>query len=72
MAKIISKYTQNIDKHITPHKMRSTGITMTYEKTGDIYIAANLAGHKNIANTRRYAKIDEKAKRKVANLLDVI
>lgn len=61
-----------IDKHITPHKMRSTCATNVYKKTGDIYLTADVLGHKNLSNTRRYAKIDEDNKRKAASILDNI
>lgn len=72
IGEILSKYTFNINKHITPHKMRSTAITNVYEKTGDIYLAADLAGHKNVATTKIYARISEKAKKRAANILDEI
>lgn len=72
IGEILAKYTFNINKHITPHKMRSTAITNVYEKTGDIYLAADLAGHKNVSTTKIYAGISEKAKKKAANILDEI
>ena len=58
---LLDKYTYNIPKHITPHKLRSTTATNLYESTGDIYLVADVLGHHNIQNTRRYAKVsDEK------------
>lgn len=69
---IVSKYTENIDKHITPHKLRSTCATNVYNKTGDIYLTANVLGHSNIANTRRYAQISEERKKKAAQAMDDI
>lgn len=70
VERMISKYTADLDKHITPHKMRSTCGTLFYEKTGNVYLVANQLGHKNIANTMRYTKISEQKKREAANLLD--
>lgn len=70
ISDIICKYTMNIDKHITPHKMRSSCATNLYEQTGDIYLVQEVLGHKNIANTRRYAKLSEEKKRNAANILD--
>lgn len=67
---VIRKYTININKHITPHKMRSSCATNLYEQTGDIYLVQEVLGHKNIANTRRYAKLSEGKKRNAANILD--
>jgi len=69
---LIKKYTQNIDKHITPHKLRSTCATNVYNKTGDIYLTADILGHSNIANTRRYAQISEERKKKAATAMDDI
>lgn len=68
--KLIKKYTYNIDKKITPHKLRSTCATNIYNMTGDIYLTANVLGHSNIQNTKRYAKISEKKEREAAELMD--
>lgn len=72
VGNIIKRYTSEVipDKHITPHKMRSTCATNLWEQTHDIYIVANQLGHKNLANTKRYTDISENESRKVANILD--
>lgn len=67
---IVSKYTADLDKHITPHKMRSSCATNLYEATGDIYLVQQVLGHKNIANTMRYAKVSEKRKQEAAKILN--
>ena len=72
VERLIAKYTEDLDKHITPHKMRSTCGTLFYEKTGNVYLVADQLGHKNIANTMRYTKISEEKKRNAANILDVL
>lgn len=72
VRKLISKYTKNIDKHITPHKLRSTCATTTYKHTGDIYLTASVLGHKNIQNTRRYAMVADSERRTAASKLDNI
>ena len=69
---MVCKYTNNINKHITPHKLRSTCATTTYKKTGDIYLTASVIGHKNIQNTRRYAMVDESERKAAALKLDSI
>jgi integrase/recombinase XerC len=70
---MLKKYTYNIDKHITPHKLRSTAATNLYEKTGDIYLVADVLGHHNIQNTRRYAKVSNNkrmiAAKELSNLI---
>jgi integrase/recombinase XerC len=54
-------------KNISPHKLRSTYGTMLYEETGDIYLVADVLGHKDINTTRKhYAAIDEE-RRKLAS-----
>lgn len=65
--KAISKET---GKRLTPHKMRATCATRLYEQTGDIYLVQQQLGHKNIENTKRYAKVSESRKREAANILD--
>lgn len=70
IAEIIKRNTINIDKHITPHKMRSTCATNLYEKTNDIYLVQEVLGHKNIANTRRYARMSEEKKKNAADIMD--
>lgn len=67
---MISKYTKDINKHITPHKLRATCATNLYKKTGDIYMVADQLGHANIATSKIYTEIDHEAKVKAANILD--
>lgn len=72
VRQIIKRNTYNIDKNITPHKMRATCATRLYERTGDIYLVREQLGHSNISNTRRYTKISAKRKIEAANILDSI
>lgn len=57
---LVKKNTADLKKHITPHKMRSTCITNTYNITGDIYSAARKAGHSNLSNTKLYIDTQDK------------
>ena len=55
-------------KKITPHKLRSTYGTALYQETGDIYLVADVLGHKDVNTTRKhYAALDEDIKRCAAN-----
>lgn len=55
---IIDKYAVCITgKHITPHKLRSTCATNTYQAKKDIYLTSKVLGHKTTAPTRRYAAV---------------
>lgn len=53
---IVEKYAQitTPQKHITPHKLRSTYGTMLYNETGDIYLVADVLGHKDVNTTRKH------------------
>jgi len=51
-------------KNITPHKLRSTYGTMLYHETEDIYLVADVLGHKDVNTTRKhYAATSEEHKR---------
>lgn len=67
---MIAKYTKDINKKITPHKLRATCATNLYKKTGDIYMVADQLGHANIATSKIYTEIDHESKIKAANILD--
>ena len=66
---VIEKYTQAVikDKHITPHKLRSTCGTNIYQHTKDIYLVASVLGHKSTSPTKRYAKIFDEDKQNAIN-----
>lgn len=66
LVKKYSKLVTNL-KNITPHKLRSTYGTSLYRETGDIYLVADVLGHKDVNTTRRhYAAIEEDRRRKAA------
>lgn len=70
MKDLTDKYTENIDKHVTPHVMRHSCATNLYEKTGDIYLCAKQLNHKNVSTTQRYAELSKAKQRKATNILD--
>ena len=72
VRQLIKRNTYNINKNITPHKMRATCATRLYEKTGDIYLVQQQLGHKNIENTRKYAKVSEDNRMRAASIMDGI
>lgn len=66
---LVKKYSQIIVplKKITPHKLRSTYGTTLYSETQDIYIVAEVLGHKDINTTKKhYAAISDDIKRNAA------
>ncbi|MCR5543655.1 MAG: tyrosine-type recombinase/integrase [Eubacterium sp.] len=67
---MVKKYAQVATplKKITPHKLRSTYGTALYQQTSDIYLVAEVLGHKDVNTTRKhYADMDEYRKRKNRN-----
>lgn len=66
---LVKKYAKLVTqlKNITPHKLRSTYGTNLYRETGDIYLVADVLGHKDVNTTRKhYAAIEEERRRKAA------
>lgn len=66
---MVKKYSRLVTslKNITPHKLRSTYGTSLYRETGDIYLVADVLGHKDVNTTRKhYAAIDEDRRRAAA------
>lgn len=67
---MVKKYARQVtpNKKITPHKLRSTYGTSLYKETGDIYLVADVLGHKDVNTTKKhYAAIDEDRRRKAAS-----
>lgn len=67
---LVKKYSSlsSTVKHITPHKLRSTYGTRLYEEEQDIYLVAEILGHKDVNTTRRhYAATNEELKRNARN-----
>lgn len=66
---LVKKYSKLITnlKNITPHKLRSTYGTSLYRETGDIYLVADVLGHKDVNTTRKhYAAIEDDRRRAAA------
>lgn len=65
---LVQKYAKIVSplKKISPHKLRSTYGTALYKATGDIYVVADVLGHKDVNTTRKhYAAISEDTRRSV-------
>ena len=63
---LVKKYAKSCIplKRITPHKLRSTYGTTLYQETGDIYLVADVLGHKDVNTTRKhYAAIEDERRR---------
>ncbi len=69
---LVKKYASLVTglKKITPHKLRSTYGTTLYQETGDIYLVADVLGHKDVNTTRKhYAAMQDANKRKAAKTI---
>ena len=66
---MVKKYAQVATplKKITPHKLRSTYGTNLYNETGDIYVVADVLGHKDVNTTKKhYAALSDDIRKKAA------
>ncbi len=55
-------------KRITPHKLRSTYGTELYRETGDIYVVADVLGHRDVNTTKKhYAAITDDIRKKASD-----
>ena len=71
IERLITKMTEKVvpEKHITPHKLRSTlGVNM-YQATKDIYLVAEVLGHHSTEPTRRYTKVFNEDKKNAINMM---
>lgn len=69
---LVKKYSSLVTslKKITPHKLRSTYGTQLYQETGDIYLVADVLGHKDVNTTKKhYAKMDDERRRRAASII---
>ncbi len=70
VEKLVKKYASTVTtmKRITPHKLRSTYGTNLYNETGDIYLVADVLGHKDINTTKKhYANMADSRRRMAAS-----
>mgnify|MGYP003526624566 FL=1 len=65
---LVKKYASTVTslKKITPHKLRSTYGTTLYQETGDIYLVADVLGHKDVNTTKKHYAAQEESRRRMA------
>lgn len=71
---LVKKYARPVTplKTITPHKLRSTYGTQLYQETGDIYLVADILGHKDVNTTRKhYAAMEDQRRRMAAGKIQL-
>lgn len=70
---MVKKYTRIVNplKKISPHKFRSTFGTALYHNTGDIYLVADVLGHRDVNTTKKhYAAISEDRRKEAPKNID--
>lgn len=70
VQEIVKKYTNHLDKHITPHKLRSSAAMNLHGAGVDILTIASILGHENITTTQRYTKAYDEDQQKATDILD--
>ncbi len=71
---LVKKFAQQASplKKISPHKLRSTFGTNLYKETRDIYIVADVLGHKDVNTTKKhYAAISEDMRKNIADKIKI-
>lgn len=65
---LVKKYSRLVTttKNITPHKLRSTYGTTLYQETGDIYLVADVLGHKDVNTTKKHYAAQSDMRRRMA------
>ena len=74
VEKLVKKYAEIVTplKHITPHKLRSTYGTRLYQATQDIYIVADVLGHRDVNTTKKhYAAISDEIRRQASTAVNL-
>jgi site-specific recombinase XerD len=67
---LVKKYTSHLNKHITPHKLRSSAAMNMHGAGVDILTIASILGHNQVTTTQRYTRAYDEDKKKATNILD--
>ena len=69
---LVAKYTKNINKHITPHKLRATAATQAAAAGVNVQTIQDMYNHGSIQTTMRYVKALNAEKIEAVNIMDNI
>lgn len=67
---VVKKYTDHLNKHITPHKLRSSAAMNLYSAGVGIMTIASILGHENITTTQRYTAAYDAEVQSATSILD--
>lgn len=69
---LVAKYTKNINKHITPHKLRATAATQAAAAGVSVQTIQAMYNHSSIQTTMRYVEALNSDQKKAVNIMDNI
>jgi len=69
IGNMLKKYTYNIEKHITAHKLRSTCATILYDNTHDLKVVQETLNHASVTTTMRYIGAKEERLRTSSSIM---
>lgn len=69
MSNLLEKYTVNISKHLTLHKLRSTSANIVQHTFGDVKITKEHLNHAGYTYIDRYTTVPDEQKQEVASVL---
>lgn len=67
---LVAKYTTNINKHITPHKLRATAATQAAAAGVSVQTIKDMYGHQSIQTTMRYVAAQSEEKKAAIQAMD--
>lgn len=67
---LVAKYTQDINKHITPHKLRATAATQAAAAGVNVQTIQQMYNHSSIQTTMRYVQALNSEKKNAINIMD--
>lgn len=67
---LVTKYTKNINKHITPHKLRATAATQAAAAGVNVQTIKDMYNHSSIQTTMRYVTALNNEKKEAVNIMD--
>lgn len=69
---LVTKYTKDIHKHITPHKLRATAATQAAAAGVNVQTIQDMYNHESIQTTMRYVKALNTEKEAAINIMDSV
>ena len=70
---ICNRLARQVDiPHFSPHQLRHSAGSISYDETGDVLAAADFLGHADLSTIRNYAKVSPRRLKLVMDALDKV